>query len=94
MRKILALALCLAFLLATMSCDDSSTVIKNESQAPVESSTEPYEYEYIVNTATKKYHTQFCTYAINISEESREATTDIDFIIERGYTPCGSCILR
>ncbi|MBQ2810141.1 MAG: hypothetical protein IKA43_04205 [Clostridia bacterium] len=93
MRRIVALLLALVCVFTFASCDNS-TELENKTEIPLESSSEPDGYEFVLNTSTKKYHTQFCTYAINMDESSKETTTDIEFIIERGYTPCGSCIAR
>ena len=87
---LLACMLCVAML---VSCDNTTT-FENESLLEVESTADDGEYAFVINTATKKYHIPSCRYAISMSEESREVTSDIAFIYERGYSPCGSCIAR
>ena len=93
MRRIFALALAFLFLILGTSCDDS-TVIENESEAPLETSESVAGNTYVLNINTKKYHIESCRYAIDMSEENKKVTSDIDFIVERGYTPCSSCIMR
>lgn len=92
-RFLIMCTLCLALISCT-----NKTVIENESLAPFPaSSSEEAEddfpkYEYIVNTSTKTYHAQGCSYASRINEENRIISTDLDFLIERGYTPCSACL--
>ena len=48
--------------------------------------------EYIVNTASYTYHLSSCYITRSIKEENKVTTTDINFLIERQYTPCKKCI--
>ena len=48
--------------------------------------------EYVVNTSSYTYHISSCYIAKGIKEENKVTTTDIDFILERQYTPCKKCI--
>ena len=70
------------------------TVIDNETSKEVGTQTEPGGYEYVINTSTKKYHTQFCSYTLDIDENSKVTSSDISFYTERGYSPCSRCISR
>ncbi|MBO5374097.1 MAG: hypothetical protein J6A54_01440 [Clostridia bacterium] len=93
MKKLIALALLLCALL--ISCNDS-TVIESSDKESVEelSSTGGIIGGYVVNTATKKYHTQLCPHLKNANEENLTLTEDISHIVESGYVPCQSCIAR
>lgn len=86
---LLVLALCVLF----VACDDSHT-IENESSSEPLSEQEPEGYEYTLNTSTFKYHAQFCSSVSAMKEENKVTTTDIEFYIERGYSPCENCIAR
>lgn len=48
--------------------------------------------EYTINTASYTYHLSSCYIAENIKDENKVVSTDINFIIERQYTPCKRCI--
>ncbi len=47
---------------------------------------------YIVNISSYSYHLSSCYMADRIKEENKVETRDIDFILEREYTPCKICI--
>ena len=47
---------------------------------------------YIVNTNTKKYHTEDCTNAQSIKEENKETFNGTEeWLKDNGYKPCGVC---
>lgn len=47
---------------------------------------------YILNTDSKKYHLETCTYAEKISEENKETFNGtIEWLNDNGYKPCGVC---
>lgn len=48
--------------------------------------------EYIVNKASGTYHLENCYIVNNIKEENKIITTDIEFLVERQYTPCKKCM--
>lgn len=48
--------------------------------------------EYVVNTASYTYHLSSCYIVKSIKDENKVVSTDINFIIERQYTPCKRCI--
>lgn len=59
-----------------------------------ESSTESTDVEcvYILNTNSKKFHTEDCSSAKTISEQNRDMQMcSRDSLIEDGYAPCGIC---
>lgn len=90
MKRIISLLFLACLVLA--SCD--YTVIDNESSQQVSVTEAPDGYEYVINTSTGKYHTQYCSYVADIKEESKVVSSDISFYTKRGYSPCSSCILR
>ena len=49
---------------------------------------------YIVNVETRVYHFPSCYIVDNMSEENKLLTYDIEFLIEREYTPCKICIAK
>lgn len=47
---------------------------------------------YILNTKTKKFHTDDCTGIEDIKESNRNAYTGTrEALIKQGYSPCGNC---
>ncbi len=47
---------------------------------------------YILNTSSMKFHLPSCGGAANIAEHNREESTlDRETLMERGYSPCGTC---
>ncbi len=48
--------------------------------------------EYIVNTSSYTYHLPSCYIVKSIKDENKVVSTDINFILERQYTPCKRCI--
>ena len=97
MKRILVLLLLLCVLFS--SCADK-TVIENSSTYTEEEQSESHiggmvpSGEYVANTSTKKYHTQFCGMVANMSEENMLLTYDIKALTDKGYTPCSMCIAR
>ena len=49
---------------------------------------------YIVNVETRVYHFPSCYIVDNMSEENKLLTYDIEFLIEREYSPCKICIAK
>jgi hypothetical protein len=51
-----------------------------------------YTGNYILNTKTKKFHYPTCEHVNDISDNNKETIAqNRNFLIEQGYTPCGSC---
>lgn len=48
--------------------------------------------EYVVNTSSYSYHLSSCYIVNGIKEENKIVTTDIEFLVERQYSPCKKCI--
>lgn len=47
---------------------------------------------YILNTSSKKFHREDCTYAKNMSDANREEFHgEREELIDDGYSPCGTC---
>ena len=50
------------------------------------------ENTYVLNTSSKKYHRDSCSWAVKIAEENRDTFTgDIEELEKQGYEPCGTC---
>ena len=47
---------------------------------------------YVVNKSSGTIHLPSCYIADRISEENRWETTDLNFLLERNYTPCKKCL--
>lgn len=57
-----------------------------------EENTEETPDYYILNTSSKKFHKPTCSGASSISESNKETYTgDRQGLIDRGYSPCGTC---
>ena len=53
---------------------------------------EDTEQTYVLNTNSKKFHKETCSYADSISDANRDTYTgDREHLIEEGYTACGVC---
>ena len=64
------------------------------TEATTEPTTEPTEpeYDYVLNTNTKKFHYEWCSSADDIKAKNRsEFTGTRDEVISKGYEPCGRC---
>lgn len=58
-------------------------------QTPVPAS---YEYEFVLNTKSKKFHSTDCANVGDISDRNRETYRGSrKALVDQGYTPCGSC---
>ena len=94
--------LIVAFVLLVMlvSCADVTVIEGTQEQS--ESSTQSgfssagtvEGGEYVANTSTKKYHTQFCSDVERMLEENMLLTFDIPSLVDKGYSPCEKCIAR
>ena len=50
------------------------------------------EYTYIINTSSRKFHSEDCENAINMKEDNRaEMTCTRQEMIDKGYEPAGCC---
>ncbi len=90
--KRLFLCLGLVFFVLLTSCGKSDYIISADNdKTPAKLNTDG-EILYIVNTSTRSYHLPSCYILKNTKEENKRETYDIDFLVERGYTPCKICI--
>ncbi len=46
---------------------------------------------YVVNIATRSYHLPDCYMLKRTDDKNKETTSDIDFLQDRGYSPCKIC---
>jgi DNA-entry nuclease len=50
------------------------------------------EYTYVVNTSSRKFHTEDCENALSLKEDNRaEFTCTREEMIDKGFTPAGCC---
>lgn len=57
-----------------------------------DSSTQPEQTTYLLNTRSKKFHLPDCSGAASMSEDNRQTYTGSrDDLIAQGYSPCGQC---
>ena len=66
-----------------------SNTTPNEPEAPDEI---PGATKYILNTSSKKFHLESCTYGQKTSTANKQFYTGYrEDLIDEGYSPCGSC---
>lgn len=71
--------------------DDENQIGENDETSPV---AEPNDsgIVYVLNNNSKKFHIKNCDSVSKIKEENREEFSGTrEWLIENGYTPCGSC---
>ena len=62
------------------------------NRAPQSSATDDTEFNYVLNTNTKKFHSPACKSVANIKAENYATFTGTrDDAIAAGYDPCGNC---
>ena len=67
--------------------------LSGETLPPAETTGAPTrDRTYILNTASKKFHYESCSYAVDLSEANKAVFTGSrDALIADGYEPCGRC---
>ena len=90
MKKLLILLSIFVLLLSSCNTPPTESVTIDNSKAPL--SHLAGETLYIANTNSKTYHLSYCRFAINMKEENRHETYDLDFLISREFKACKSCI--
>lgn len=66
---------------------------KKNTKSKKEIAAEPDVYVYVLNTNTKRFHTDTCYYVDTIAEYHKEIVEDTrENIIEMGYKPCKHCM--
>lgn len=67
--------------------------LSGETLPPAETTGAPTgDRTYILNTASKKFHYESCSYAVDLSEANKAVFTGSrDALIAEGYEPCGRC---
>ena len=74
----------------TESEPDTTAPADNDAQPEPES--EPTEYDYVLNTNSKKFHYPDCSSVGKMKDKNKGYHTGTrDELIDMGYTPCGSC---
>lgn len=77
-----------------VSVDDGTyrDLNKEESTGGVSDSTEAAEYDYVLNTNTRKFHYPTCKSVSDMKDKNKGFYTgDRETLIEQGYSPCGRC---
>lgn len=93
MMKRFALAFALIAILLLSACGrDYDGKVKGETDKEVPNLDTGGTVLYIVNTSSRSYHLSSCYMVKSIKEENKQETYDIDFLIEREYSPCKICI--
>jgi DNA-entry nuclease len=67
--------------------------LSGETLPPAETTGAPTgDRTYILNTASKKFHYESCSYAVDLSEANKAVFTGSrDALTADGYEPCGRC---
>ena len=67
--------------------------LSGETLPPSETTGAPTgDRSYVLNTSSKKFHYESCSYATDMSEANKEIFTgDRETLIADGYEPCGRC---
>lgn len=64
----------------------------NSTEETVEPSEEAQDYDYVLNTNTKKFHYPDCSSVSDMKDSNKEYFSGTrDEAIEKGYSPCGRC---
>ena len=57
-----------------------------------ESALEGEQHTYVLNTGSRKFHSEDCSQAATISESNRQVTTTTrEMLVNQGFTPAGCC---
>jgi outer membrane biosynthesis protein TonB len=84
----------------TIKPTESATESSKPVSKPTEPSTKPSnansqsdsDFDYVVNTNTKKFHYSYCSSVNRINDENRwDYYGSRDELIDEGYEPCGKC---
>ena len=95
MKKIITLLLLSVFIL--YSCGESLPGLDDIELSNIDLPTTldeieiPTDYVYVLNLSSKKYHLQYCKYAISINVKNRYETGDMNYIMSMEFTPCSIC---
>jgi hypothetical protein len=89
MRRIILFLLIFTLLLT--SCSGRS-VIKNDSEASINTEHSVDKTEYILVTSMQRYHTENCSLLYVYEESERVKSSDLEFIKACGYVPCRYCL--
>lgn len=82
------LILCFLF----SACNGADYIIKADVDKEEPPPANTGEILYIVNTSSRTYHLPSCYILDRTKDENKAETYDLDFLIEREYTPCKICI--
>lgn len=89
-RIVFSVILILCFVLS--ACSHADYVVTADSDKILSTESDTGDILYVVNTSSRTYHFPTCYILDRTKEENKEETYDINFLTERGYTPCKICI--
>ena len=73
----------------------SFIILKNDELKELEETTaEEVDPLYVLNLSSKKYHKKDCIHVKGISNKNCYKTSNLEFIISRGYTKCSVCFKK
>ena len=90
-RLILIFTLFTVLLISSCGIGKDGVSVGEENKEPFNTDTSGSTL-YIVNTSTRSYHLPSCYIVNNMKDENKAETYDINFLVEREYTPCKICI--
>lgn len=69
----------------------TATPVPVKAEAPVPDA-RPEQYDYVLNTNTKKFHKPSCSSVSKMKSKNRKDFTGTrEEVIAKGYEPCGKC---
>lgn len=94
MKRIAVISLLLLCLMLASCSIGVDLEITGESDKNESNSDTAGDVLYVVSTETRTYHYPSCYIVDNMDEENKLLTYDIEFLVEREYTPCKICIAK
>ena len=86
----------------TFKCDGNNIYVETEKNSRINTllevgenslyNTENYNYKYVLNNKSMRFHHPYCSSVNEISENNKSISDETrETLIELGYKPCGSC---
>ena len=90
MKRLICVLLLLIFSL--FSCGNNQYVQVSGESSKATMPENDNRVVYVANVKSQKYHLKTCYTLEGASAEHLTETTDIDLLVNRGYTPCSKCM--